>query len=237
MSYTIQSLVATRAFLSILFFIIFTGYCKEASAASDCDTGERASYSGQFQLAINALSTCLESSDLNDVNRVRLLEIRAWSNFSLRHALAAVSDQEAAFKIKAPTEYREFINYSSYLRRVERYDDSLLALRSAEKFDQKNSQVSMMTQYNLGWTLFKLGRYEEAVEAFNRGIPQQPDYPFVYWRRGLALEALGRKEDARKDFETSAILIVTAKIKPTEESLAPIRPKLRQYGLDTKYIF
>ena len=77
-------------------------------------------------------------------------------------------------------EYRDYINFAMYLRRVGHYEDSLRALHSAENLDKANDHPAMMTQYQIGWTLSALGRYDEAVTAFTRGIPDQPDYPFVY---------------------------------------------------------
>jgi tetratricopeptide (TPR) repeat protein len=230
--------VTIRAFIWFFLFAAFSERSLAAYAASECDKGEERIRSGQFSDAVDLLSRCLAVKGLNESARARTLQLRAWAYFNLRKNMLAVSDQEAAFKIKPPSDYREFINYSLYLRRVGRYEDSLRAVRSAEEFDQKSGQVSMMTQYHLGWTLSELGRYEEAVKAFTSGIPAQPDYPFVYWRRGLAFEALDRKEDARKDFETAARFIVESKNKwEGEDLLIAIRAKLRQYGLERKYVF
>jgi tetratricopeptide (TPR) repeat protein len=161
--------------------------------------------------------------------------MRAWAHFSLRQDSQAVTDEEAAFKLKPPSDYREFMNYSSYLRRVKRYQDSLKALRSAEEIELKNGSVSMMTQYNLGWTLFELERYEEAVKAFTLGIPKQPDYPFAYWRRGLAHEAMGKKTLAKSDFESAGRLFVANKDKWKNEDLKNVRDKFIQYGIEKKY--
>ena len=93
----------------------------------------------------------------------------------------------------------------------------------------------MMTQYNLGWTLFELGRHREAIKAFTLGVPKQPDYPFVYWRRGLAYEAVGNKTLAKGDFETAAKLFMAGKDKWKQEDLKDVRDKLLQYGLQKKY--
>ena len=65
----------------------------------------------------------------------------------------------------------------------------------------------MVTQYNLGWSLYKLNRFEESIQAFTKGIPQQPDYPFVYLRRGLAYYKLGRSVNAKEDFSDFLLLI------------------------------
>ena len=142
----------------------------------------------------------------------------------------AVEDQEAAYELRKPSEYRQFINYASYLRAAGRIEDSLTAILAAERME--GGKVSMMTQYNKGWSLPELGRHREAVEALTKGIPIQPDYAFVYWRRGLAYEALGEKEQARSDFERSATLLIEKDNAAGAGGLLPeMRQKLRQYGL------
>jgi tetratricopeptide (TPR) repeat protein len=105
---------------------------------------------------------------------------------------------------------------------------------SAERIE--GEKVSMMTQYNKGWSLLELGRHKEAVEAFTKGLPIQPDYAFVYWRRGLAYESLGNKELAKRDFERCAELLISKNNVAAAGDLLPaMRQKLRQYGLDDRY--
>ncbi len=97
----------------------------------------------------------------------------------------------------------------------------------------------MMTQYHLGWSLSALGRYDEAVQAFTRGISDQPDYPFVYWRRGLAYEALHQSENARADFDQFAHKLSASESErlASQEMLPEIREKLKLFGLNDKYRF
>ena len=151
-----------------------------------------------------------------------------------RQFSGAVSDQEAAFKISAATDYREFINYASYLRSANRIADSLAPLRAAEALDSAAGNIGMMTQYNLGWTLQELGQHEEAIASFSRGIPLQPDYAFVYYRRGISLEALGRKEEARTDFQMAAQLIKKSPDieRKSGKFMPQLREKFKAYGIE-----
>ena len=85
----------------------------------------------------------------------------------------------------------------------------------------------MVTQYNLGWVLFELNRFEEAIEAFSKGIPQQPNYPFVYLRRGLAYLKQGDTKNARQDFDEFIALVgdqqvnIPAELKEELDKLPP----------------
>ncbi len=89
-----------------------------------------------------------------------------------------------------------------------------------------------MTQYQLGWTYQELGRHEEAIAAFSKGIPQQADFAFAYYRRGLSFESLGQKEAARADFQKVRALVATAdRGKVSDKELPDIRKKLAEYGV------
>ena len=217
------------------FLITAASGCSESDVpAPSCEAGDSAAHNGQYELAVEALSDCLALPQQSDSTRANALQARAWSYSNLGNAPAAVADQEAAFKLQQPTAYGEFINYATYLRRVGRTQESLYAVLSAEQIEA--GAVSMMTQYQKGWSLLELGRNAEAVKAFTKGIPVQPDYPFVYWRRGLAYEGLGDKRLAKEDFEQCARLLDSKeKLDAAGAYLPAIRAKLREYGLDARY--
>jgi tetratricopeptide (TPR) repeat protein len=222
--------------LVLLTFVAIGDSSSATATQSSCEQGEAALEKSQFAMAVSTLSDCLTNLKLDGTTRKRALQVRAWAYFSLHQDSAAVLDQEASFKVEGPKEYREFINYSSYLRRVARHQDSLRALRAAERIDQRSGRLSMMTQYNLGWTLAELRRYDDAVRVFTKAIPLQPEFPFVYWRRALALEALGRTVEAKEDIESAARILMTGPMKFQEDDFtASLRKKIQQYGLQQKY--
>jgi hypothetical protein len=58
-----------------------------------------------------------------------------------------------------------------------------------------------------------------------------PEFPYVHWHRGLALEALGNPEEARSRFDAFAQGLSTTG-KPVPEKLrAAVREKLHSYDL------
>jgi tetratricopeptide (TPR) repeat protein len=219
----------TYAGLALL--VALSGCARNEAPAAICQAGSDVAHKGEYQQAVDILSTCLAMSGLSNDDRAEALEVRAWSYSNMKRDELAVRDQESAYKLRPPSEYRQFINYASYLRRVGRMQDSLSAVLEAET--REGGKVSMMTQYNKGWSLLELGRYQEAVEAFSKGIPIQPDYAFVYWRRGLAYDGLGDRKQARADFETSARLLIDKNNVAAAADLLPLmRGKLRHYGLE-----
>ncbi len=207
--------------------------CTPRQPISDvCHRGYNMAVAGSFQEAIPVLSLCLESRDASPALRRQAYTARAWANKRLDKPTLAVADQEAAFQIDPAKSYHEFINYAFYLRAAGRASDSLAPLKSAEAMDKAKGWTSMMTQYHLGWTFQELKKHEEAVAAFSRGIPSQPEFAYAYYRRGLSQEALGRKDRARADFEKVNKLIKRSDRGNTSENELPeLRKKLNEYGI------
>ena len=122
------------------------GGCDMSPAVRACERGQAAAREGKYAEAVEALTRCLASSNVAVEERARAYEARAWAYANSAQDRLAVTDQEAAFALKPPDDYRQFINYASYLRAVRRYEDSLRALRSAESFEKGSGKPSMMTQ-------------------------------------------------------------------------------------------
>ena len=172
-----------------------------------CDYGYGGVENQFYQTGVNLLDKCLALDHLDTEERSKYLQGRAWGHYNLENNAQALADQQAAFALKPPTQHFELINHAAYLRRLERFHESLKVLRSAQEIDELNGQPNMVTQYNLGWTLYELNRFDDAVAAFTRGIPFQPDYAFVYLRRGLAYYKQGKSADAKQDFTEFLTLI------------------------------
>jgi tetratricopeptide (TPR) repeat protein len=85
------------------------------------------------------------------------------------------------------------------LRAAGSYQEALEQLELHNRCDK--SPVRMSYYYHLGWTYHEMGRYEEALQAYDNGLRTQPDYLYAYWRRGLAHEALGQTEKAARDYQ------------------------------------
>ncbi len=84
------------------------------------------------------------------------------------------------------------------------YPASLAAL---DQLAQLGGEQSMPFHYHRGWTLSLMGRQEEAVAEFTKGLATQPDYPWALARRGCALAAEGEPAPALSD-EQKAITIM-----------------------------
>jgi len=60
---------------------------------------------------------------------------------------------------------------------------------------------------NLGLVLSDESACEEAVRCFDRAIDLDPDYWYAYNHRATALWALGRQDEARRDYDTVRSLL------------------------------
>ena len=83
--------------------------------------------------------------------------------------------------------------------------------RALEQLDQliarEGPQDGMRLHYHRGWTLTRLGRFDEAVAAFDAGLQFQPDYSWAYIRRACAKASAGRLSEALEDFELGKPLL------------------------------
>ena len=85
-------------------------------------------------------------------------------------------------------------------REKRNFEKSLSQFKEHRKCVERYTNVGMMHFYNLGWTYYEMGLYSDAVKAFDKGMIEQKDYPWAYWRRALAYEKIGNMELARRDF-------------------------------------
>lgn len=63
---------------------------------------------------------------------------------------------------------------------------------------------------------FEEGRYEEAIELYDRAISENPENPKLYFNKASALYKLGRTEEAMQSFERYEGMVEN----PVEQSLA-----------------
>lgn len=85
-----------------------------------------------------------------------------------------------------------------------------LRIQAELKRDPRNHWLQ--TQY--GVTLYEERRYAQALKAFLKSLPLQPDCPLTLWNLAGCFDALGRHHDALRIYS----LLVQAKPDPKSES-------------------
>ena len=186
--------------------------CDQAFELVYCEYGYGGVKNQFYQTGVNLLDKCLALEHLSEEQQATYLQGRAWGHYNLENNEQALADQDSAFALRAPEQYYEHLNHAAYLRRLQRFHESLNALKSARAIEESQGHVGMATLYNMGWSLYELGRFEEAVEFLNQGILQQPDYAFAYLRRGFAYYKQGKESQAKKDFSEFLILIADKEV-------------------------
>jgi len=138
----------------------------------------------------------------------------------------ALEDQKAAISIQAPRDVWPLVMLAVYHRELKQFDEALSALKSAQKYDEDGpgSGPGIAVYYHMGQTLHQAGRYAEAIDAYTKGILKKPDYGYALYHRGLAYEALGKREEAKSDMQRAAELA------PKEGYEPDVVVKLKQYG-------
>ncbi|GGY72021.1 hypothetical protein GCM10011613_16190 [Cellvibrio zantedeschiae] len=91
--------------------------------------------------------------------------------------------------IKKAIEFREQKNFNAALEQIELHNQC------------DTSKERMSYYYHLGWTYAEMGEFIKAIDAYSEGLKTQPNYPFAYWRRGLAYEKFGKAVEAQADYK------------------------------------
>ncbi|MBE7368688.1 hypothetical protein [Ramlibacter pallidus] len=219
----------------LLLALAVFGFPLTGQAQASCEEAFDATRQGKAS-AMQLLGDCLSSSAAPTEVRGQAFEYRAWLHAEAANFKEAALDQERSFSLLPRLTYRSLINHSLYLRHALRREESLIFARIAEAVESASGEgTSMKTQYHLGWSLLELERHAEAVSAFTRGIPYQPDYSAVYWLRAQAYERMGNAESAKADLVTLSTLLRTSK---GREDLGKWREaaaeKLRVYGVSAR---
>jgi tetratricopeptide (TPR) repeat protein len=196
--------------------------CEKVGYAEDCERGYKHAYDGAFADAKTSLQRCLDGQHISSSDRRQALIAQAWTQSSLDDEFSAAQSYDQAFGIAPATTYHEMINASLTYKHVTRYKDALQLNIAAAELDGGKHAESMMIQYHLGWAYQLNDRHEDAVKAFSKGIAQQPDFAYAFWRRALSHEALANNEKAKADLVTASILFVNP------ESNEPIKDTLRK---------
>lgn len=105
--------------------------------------------------------------------------------------------------------------------------------------EYSNTRLEVREMVNKGYSLTELGRYEDALEAYNEAIEMQDDYAWAWGRKGRTLRLLDRYDEALICYDKAL------KIKPDDawswngkgivlERMKLYEDALRHYEMATK---
>lgn len=209
--------------------ICSTAFAQTTNQSTACRDGLDALRLANVQLASSQLTTCLQL-DLTGPVRAYILQSRARAYRALNNTAAAIEDQKASLTASQPYDVWPFIMLSAYYRDQKQYNDAIETLKQALKFDEDGPGTGpgMAVYYHTGLTLSAMGKYHEAIDAFNKGIPKEPNYGHAYFARAIAYELLANRSQAKQDLTKASELI------PAAEYNRFIVAKFKEYGIPMK---
>jgi tetratricopeptide (TPR) repeat protein len=216
-----------------LFVIASSANAVNAPTIAVCETAYSELEAKNYRSTLRQLELCTANLQIDALTRSRYHLGRAWALYELGRLNEAIAEQEKAFVLPAPPYRLQFTNYATMLRSAGRLRESLSAIERAEQIDKSEGKgPSMMVQYHKGKTLQKMGRHREAIEAFTTGIPDQADFPFVYWRRAISYTSIANRAAAVADMRRfSDLFTVEWRKHCSAQELSQYRKQVLGYGL------
>ena len=146
-----------------------------------------------------AVEALRQASALNPQNAT------AWERLGLAYMASNAPDQaedafQRALRVGTSDEpARVHYNYGLLLVKLERYEDAM------EQFDITLADLTYRTPSKAlnskGFTLYTMGRYDEAVEVLSKAVQRTPTLCPARFHRGLSYQALNQHSSALDDFE------------------------------------
>jgi tetratricopeptide (TPR) repeat protein len=196
---------------------------------ADCADGMNAFQAKNYEAAQAPLSRCLDLQ-IPPEPRSMILQMRAQSYAETKKFDLAIADQRLAISTLIPQDVWPYVMLGVYYRDAGRLDDSIDALQSAMKLDEDGPGTGpgMAVHYHMAQTFHAAKRYREAIEVMTKGVPKQPDYGYALYQRALAYEAIGDRDQAKRD------LFRASELAPKDGYEPEIASKLMEYGFMVK---
>ena len=114
----------------------------------------------------------------------------------------AISDLTRAMELRGTERFEDYVARSIMHRLSGNPSAALDDVKRAGASYPDKRKVSYY--YQLGWNLYLLGRYDEAIEALTAGIVDDPGYYWTYFRRGVSYDKKGDRAKALEDLKRAA---------------------------------
>lgn len=141
----------------------------------------------------------------------------------------AESDMRAALEIRP--DQASILNYLGYsfIDRGMNLEEGLEMVKKAAELQPEDGYI----QDSLGWGLYRIGRYEDAVVPMEKAATRMSSDPLVNDHLGDVYWKNGRKREAEVQWRRALSLVLDDSIHETDEEVDPdlLRAKI-EYGLD-----
>lgn len=122
-----------------------------------------------------------------------------------------------------PKNANAYGNYGNVLITEGKIDEAVQQFRKAAEYSLDKVWAAK-NFLNAAWQYHQLHRFEDALSACQSALALTPEYPLAHADTALALAGLGRKDEARKEFEEALSLKPDAQTKQyIEEGMKSVR--------------
>ncbi|MCY7261039.1 tetratricopeptide repeat protein [Pseudomonas protegens] len=194
-----------------------------------CRLVGQASKAEKFDVVLQEADLCLSKNQLSKPMQSLVYWLKSDAYASFKRYPEAISAKEKSIELGPKPDARAVLDLSRLYRESGNPQKALQLVQSNLDANLgeagKGSGFNMPTYYHLGQTLYDLGQYREAAEAYSAGLQKQPDYAWAFYHRGLAYEKLGLTDDARADFTQFAKRVDQKYVEPQHQA------KLAEYKI------
>ncbi|MBC2654601.1 tetratricopeptide repeat protein [Pseudomonas sp. MC042] len=224
---------SVRGALLLLGSVLLTGCAglqsQDQINYAHCRMVGQAAKAEKFDVVLQQADLCLEKNQLPPGMQSLVYWLKSDAYASFKRYPQAIAAKEKSIALEGKPDARAVLDLSRLYREAGNPQKSLELVQSNLDANLgetgKGGGFNMPTYYHLGQTLYDLGQYREAAEAYSTGLLRQPDYAWAFYHRGLAYDKLGLTDDARSDFSKFAKLVNQKYVEPQHQA------KLAQYKI------
>ena len=180
---------------------------------------------GRYPEAVSSIKRALElEPDLPIAPTLRYLMVQGLRGMGQSRD---VQDQTSRTMESGLGDAGTFFSRAEELREQKRYEESLKWYRETIEADPNFALVYA----GMGDSLYRLGRYEEAVSSMKRVFELMPDFPLaptLHYLTGQALREMGRYDEAEEHYESA--LRIGPGFKEALDSLGGLLLAQERYG-------
>ena len=179
---------------------------------------------GRYPEAVSSIKRALElEPDLPMAPTLRYLMVRASGGIGPSHSM---QDQTNRTMKSGLSDAGRFFSRAEELREQKRYEESLKWYRDTIGADPDFA----LAYAGMGDSLYRMGRYEEAVSSMKRVFELLPDFPMaptLHYLTAQALQQIGRYDEAEEHYEN--VLLAAPNFKEGLSSLGGLMMILERY--------
>ena len=183
-------------YVAIAFLISVAAVSAKDETLEDCHNGKMAGKKGDFELAIEHFSRCLEEGELTTVSSVTAHYNRGTAHQQNGELDEAIQDYDKVIGLD-PNHLPTFYNRATIYESTGDYDRAIADYKEVIRLNPAHPYAHV----NRGNSYQRLGQYDRAIQDYNEVIRFYPQLPLAYYNRGNAYYNKSQHAEAVQDYE------------------------------------